>query len=96
MYLRGRVESAPSEELFTNPLYPYGKALISAALPIWPGEEREETLLSGEVPSPTNPPLVAAFIPVVRLLWRVGLRKRRYSANSLPATRLPAICINGR
>ena len=59
-------------------------------------------LLSGEVPSPTNPPLVTvpplvtAFIPVVRLLWRVVLRKRRYSANSPPATRLPTICINGR
>lgn len=55
MYLGSIVESASSEALFTHPLHPYTKALISAALPIRPGEEREEILLSGEVLSPTNP-----------------------------------------
>ena len=65
MYLGKLVESAPSEELFTNPLHPYTKALISAALPIRPGEDREEILLSGEVPSPPIPPQAAIFIPVV-------------------------------
>jgi oligopeptide/dipeptide ABC transporter ATP-binding protein len=63
MYLGKLVESAPSEELFTNPLHPYTKALISAALPTRPGEDREEILLSGEVPSPTNPPLGCHFHP---------------------------------
>jgi oligopeptide/dipeptide ABC transporter ATP-binding protein len=63
MYLGHLVESAPSEELFTNPLHPYTQALISAALPIRPGEERQEVLLSGEVPSPTNPPPGCRFHP---------------------------------
>jgi oligopeptide/dipeptide ABC transporter ATP-binding protein len=61
MYLGSIVESAQSEALFTHPLHPYTKALISAALPIRPGEEREEILLSGEVPSPTNPPAGCRF-----------------------------------
>jgi oligopeptide/dipeptide ABC transporter ATP-binding protein len=63
MYLGKLVESAPSEELFTNPLHPYTKALISAALPTRPGETGEEILLSGEVPSPTNPPSGCHFHP---------------------------------
>ncbi|MBI3328401.1 MAG: ATP-binding cassette domain-containing protein [Nitrospinae bacterium] len=63
MYLGQIVESAPAEEMFTNPLHPYTKALISAAVPVRPGEEREEILLSGEVPSPTNPPLGCRFHP---------------------------------
>lgn len=61
MYLGSIVESAPSEALFTHPLHPYTQALISAALPIRPGEERKEMLLSGEVPSPTNPPTGCRF-----------------------------------
>jgi oligopeptide/dipeptide ABC transporter ATP-binding protein len=61
MYLGSIVESAPSEALFTHPLHLYTQALISAALPIRPGEEREEILLSGEVPSPTNPPAGCRF-----------------------------------
>jgi oligopeptide transport system ATP-binding protein len=61
MYLGGIVESAPSEALFTQPLHPYTKALISAAMPVRPGEERAEMLLSGEVPSPTNPPAGCRF-----------------------------------
>lgn len=56
MYLGLIVEQAASEELFTNPLHPYTKALVSAALRARPGEQRERIVLSGEVPSPTNPP----------------------------------------
>ena len=56
MYLGEIVESAPAEELFTNPMQPYTKALISAAVPVRPGEQRAEILLSGDLPSPTNPP----------------------------------------
>jgi oligopeptide/dipeptide ABC transporter ATP-binding protein len=63
MYLGHIVESAPAETLFTQPLHPYTKALISAALPIRPGEAREEILLSGEVPSPADPPAGCPFHP---------------------------------
>jgi oligopeptide/dipeptide ABC transporter ATP-binding protein len=63
MYLGKIVESAPAEALFTRPLHPYTKALISASLPTRPGEEREEILLGGDVPSPTNPPPGCRFHP---------------------------------
>ena len=56
MYLGQIVEEASSEELFTNPLHPYTKALISASLPVRFEEQTESIILQGEVPSPTNPP----------------------------------------
>jgi oligopeptide/dipeptide ABC transporter ATP-binding protein len=56
MYLGRMVEEAPVRELFTNPSHPYTKALIAAALPSHPDIEREEIIISGEVPSPMNPP----------------------------------------
>ncbi len=61
MYLGLIVEQADSETLFTQPLHPYTKALISAALPARPGEQQERIVLSGEVPSPTAPPTGCRF-----------------------------------
>jgi len=61
MYLGLIVEQAASETLFTTPLHPYTKALISAALPARPSAQREKIVLSGEVPSPTNPPSGCRF-----------------------------------
>jgi oligopeptide/dipeptide ABC transporter ATP-binding protein len=63
MYLGRIVEEAASRELFTNPLHPYTKALISAALPSHPDIQREEIILTGEVPSPVNPPSGCHFHP---------------------------------
>lgn len=61
MYLGKMVEEAPTQELFNNPMHPYTKALISAALPSHPDIQREKLVLSGEVPSPLNPPSGCAF-----------------------------------
>ena len=63
MYLGKMVEEAPTRELFTNPLHPYTKALISASLPAHPDVQREDLVISGEVPSPLNPPSGCAFHP---------------------------------
>jgi len=63
MYLGQIVEKAKTKELFTNPLHPYTKALFSAALPAHPDITREEIILSGEVPSPINPPSGCRFHP---------------------------------
>jgi oligopeptide/dipeptide ABC transporter ATP-binding protein len=63
MYLGKIVEKAATEELFKNPAHPYTKALFSAALPAHPDIVREEIILSGEVPSPINPPSGCRFHP---------------------------------
>ena len=63
MYLGKMVEEAPTRELFTNPMHPYTKALISASLPSHPDVQGEDIVLSGEVPSPLNPPSGCAFHP---------------------------------
>ena len=63
MYLGRIVEKAKTKELFSNPLHPYTKALFSAALPSHPDDTREEIILTGEVPSPINPPSGCRFHP---------------------------------
>ncbi len=63
MYLGRMVEEAPTRELFANPNHPYTKALIAASLPSHPDMEREEMVISGEVPSPLNPPSGCHFHP---------------------------------
>jgi len=56
MYLGKLVEIGASEVLYSKPAHPYTKALLSASLPSHPREQKNEILLSGEVPSPLNPP----------------------------------------
>ena len=63
MYLGKIVEEAPPIELFTNAQHPYTRALISASLPAHPRRQREEIVLTGEVPSPLNPPSGCTFHP---------------------------------
>lgn len=59
MYLGQIVEYSEAEELFKRPLHPYTRALISASLLTLPEDEEkgvEKVILSGEMPSPLNPP----------------------------------------
>jgi len=59
MYLGQIVEYGEAEELFERPLHPYTRALISASLLTLPedeGQEAKQIILSGEMPSPLNPP----------------------------------------
>ena len=63
MYLGKIVESGKAQTIALEPLHPYTKALFSAALPSHPDERHEEVPLSGEVPSPINPPSGCHFHP---------------------------------
>lgn len=56
MYLGSMVELADKDELFDNPLHPYTKALLSAIPIPDPTIKRERIILTGDIPSPANPP----------------------------------------
>ncbi|AMX84545.1 dipeptide/oligopeptide/nickel ABC transporter ATP-binding protein [Geobacillus subterraneus] len=61
MYLGRMVELADSESLYEAPKHPYTKALLSSVPIPDPDHKAERQLLSGDLPSPANPPQGCAF-----------------------------------
>ncbi len=61
MYLGRIVESGPTRQIWDRPAHPYTFALLAAAPVADPRAPRNENALSGELPSPINPPSGCPF-----------------------------------
>jgi peptide/nickel transport system ATP-binding protein/oligopeptide transport system ATP-binding protein len=63
MYLGKIVELADAEQLYTQPRHPYTEALLNAVPIPDPQRVRQHQILSGEIPSPIDPPNGCHFHP---------------------------------
>ena len=61
IYLGHTVEIGEAATLFANPQHPYTRALLWATPVAEPGAKRERVVLTGELPSPINPPPGCVF-----------------------------------
>ncbi|TKI49683.1 ABC transporter ATP-binding protein [Lysinibacillus tabacifolii] len=61
MYLGKVVEIADKKSLFSQPLHPYTKALLSSIPIIDKQHRKERIILKGDIPSPLNPPTGCSF-----------------------------------
>ena len=63
MYLGRIVESGEGQEIYKNPLHPYTRSLMSAIPVPDPHRKIKRQVISGDVPSPINPPSGCTFHP---------------------------------
>ena len=63
MYLGKIVEQAPAAAVYQRPRHPYTRSLLSAVPVPDPNAPRQRIILTGDVPSPANPPPGCPFHP---------------------------------
>jgi oligopeptide transport system ATP-binding protein len=63
MYLGRIVEMGATDQVFSTPIHPYTKALLSAVPKPNVREQRQRIVLAGDIPSPINPPRGCPFHP---------------------------------
>ena len=63
MYLGTIVETGTRDEIYNTPSHPYTQALLSAVPVPNPTAKRDRIVLTGDVPSPSNPPTGCVFHP---------------------------------
>lgn len=61
MYLGSLIETCARDELYDNPLHPYTQALLSAVPVPDPEAKHNRVILTGDLPSPANPPAGCKF-----------------------------------
>ena len=61
MYLGKIVEIAPTSTFFSDSRHPYSEALLSAIPSVSPNKRSNRIILSGDAPSPINPPSGCRF-----------------------------------
>jgi oligopeptide/dipeptide ABC transporter ATP-binding protein len=75
MYLGKIVEYSTTQEIFEKPLHPYSQALIASVPVPDPTQRKERAPLTGEVPSPVDPPVGCRFHPRCPLAMSVCKQK---------------------
>jgi len=76
MYLGNLFEMAQTQELFQNPLHPYTEALMSAIPEADPNISMQPIQLSGEIPSPIDPPSGCPFHPRCRYAQEICSQRK--------------------
>ncbi|MYV96964.1 ABC transporter ATP-binding protein [Streptomyces sp. SID3343] len=87
MYLGRIVETGPADEITRSPLHPYTASLLSAVPEPDPRVEhtRERIILTGDLPSPLNPPAACRFH------GRCPIGPTRFPERSICATTTPPL-----
>ena len=89
MYLGKPVEFGTAEHVFSNPQHPYTAALLSATPMADPERQKMRIPLTGELPSPLNPP---PGCPLNPRCWRAEDKCRREMPPLMPVEGRDAAC----
>ncbi len=75
MYLGNVVEIGTKETIYEKRRHPYTQALLSAIPNIREQGKSQRIILTGDIPSPVNPPTAAPSIPAAATAWTSASRK---------------------